>query len=136
MKLTREDIEKGRSLNGGWSQKQLELLGVGWPLPKGWARSLVGMEVDEKAYLQFVNLKDQHLREKTLSRLADRMLKNPKAVPHAKSHSRQLSKSEAQQVKDRARMLVSKFTDPTTKAGQHTTTCNAVSCTYPKCQCT
>lgn len=38
-------------------------------------------------------------------------------------------------IKERARMLVSTFTDPKTKTGQHTTSCNAVSCTYPACRC-
>jgi len=134
MKLTREDIEKGRSLNGGWSQRQLELLGVKWPLPKGWARSLVGMEVSEDAYRRFIAMKDQHLREKTLSRLADRMLKKQPTVSSSLA-ARQLSQSEVILVAERARMLISTFTDPKTKTGQHTTACNAVSCTYPACQC-
>lgn len=136
MKLSREDIEKGRSINGGWSQRQLELLGVKWPLPKGWARSLVGTEVDERQYANFLALKDQHLREKTLSRLADRMLKNPKAATHPQSQSRQLTKAETEQVKNRARMLVATFTNPRTKTGEHTTTCTATTCSHPLCNCT
>jgi hypothetical protein len=41
MKLTKEQIEAGRSPRGGWTKAQLAEWGVPWPPPKGWRRALV-----------------------------------------------------------------------------------------------
>lgn len=40
MKLTREEIEAGRSPKGGWTRAQLAAWGVPWPPPKGWRKRL------------------------------------------------------------------------------------------------
>jgi hypothetical protein len=34
--VTREFIDSGRSIAGGWTREQLAVLGVSWPPPKGW----------------------------------------------------------------------------------------------------
>lgn len=41
MNLTSKDIEKAKTLNGGWTRKQLAVWGVKWPPPKGWKESLL-----------------------------------------------------------------------------------------------
>lgn len=43
-KITRADLEKIRTSKGGFKRKDLEKLGVPWPLPKGWLKKLVGNE--------------------------------------------------------------------------------------------
>ena len=61
MIITNELIVKGKSSNGGWSSKQLKLLGVAWPPQTGWLKKLIGKKVDEKIMLKFIRLKDHHL---------------------------------------------------------------------------
>jgi len=41
MRLTADQIEKGRSPAGGWTRKQLAAWGVPWPPPKGWRNKLM-----------------------------------------------------------------------------------------------
>lgn len=103
--------------------QQTILLGVRWPLEEGWKKRAVGSEVSDDAYARFLALKDKHLTSTALSNAATKMLqkKSLKVDPG---------------IKGRARILVSNFTDPRTKSGSHTTTCTAVSCTHPNCQCT
>ena len=57
------------------------------------------------------------------------------SVRHMAKQKKPAPKKVDPRIKERARMLVSTFTDPKTKTGQHTTSCNAVSCTYPACRC-
>lgn len=40
--VTHELLEAGKSPNGGWPKKQLALLGVPWPLKRGWKRRVIG----------------------------------------------------------------------------------------------
>ena len=64
--LTAALIEKGKSARGAWSKKQLDLLGVPWPLKKGWKRRLIGKSVSETDLDEFLNLKNAHLKKKPL----------------------------------------------------------------------
>lgn len=61
LKLTHELIEAGATkLKGkpcGWSRKQLAILGVPWPLVKGWKSKLVGVEIPEAWYEEFLSLR-------------------------------------------------------------------------------
>lgn len=41
MKLTEEQIEAGKSLNGGFTRRQLAEWGVPWPPPAGWKQRLL-----------------------------------------------------------------------------------------------
>jgi hypothetical protein len=34
------EVERARTPNGGWTQKQLALWGVPWPPPHGWKKDL------------------------------------------------------------------------------------------------
>lgn len=57
MKLTEQRIDAGRSERGGWSRKQLALLGVDWPPKTGWKQRVIGDEISEDKYRQFLRLK-------------------------------------------------------------------------------
>ncbi len=63
--VTRELLESGKSKNGGWSRRQLEIVGVMWPLKKGWRRQLhkKARLITESELAEFVSLKDKHLEE-------------------------------------------------------------------------
>ena len=60
--LTREILELGKSSQGGWSRKQLELLGVAWPAPRGWQRKVIGRRFKRSIVVKFLALQDEHLR--------------------------------------------------------------------------
>lgn len=61
LRLTHAIIEEGKSKNGGWSEKQLMLIGVSWPPIKGWKSRSVGREVASRKIIEFLALKDAHL---------------------------------------------------------------------------
>lgn len=42
--VTRDELEKARTANGGYSRRQLEEWGVPWPPPKGWKQVLLTPE--------------------------------------------------------------------------------------------
>lgn len=65
MKLTKEIIFKGRSQNGGWSRNQVRLLGLDWPLEKGWIDRLVGTELAQEKVDEFLGIRDAHVKNKT-----------------------------------------------------------------------
>lgn len=120
MRLKAEDIEAGRSSNGGWSRAQVELLGVSWPLVSGWKKALIGKEVPDSAYQRFVAFKDKHLQVVAESKDAEAEQKMPK-----------MSKAEMRVLNDRAKALVSTFAFGVGPSF----TCKAESCAYPKCLC-
>jgi hypothetical protein len=62
MIMTDKLLLDGMSSNGGWSDKQITLLGV-WKT-KGWRSRLLGSEVSEDRYQKFLNLKSEHLKNK------------------------------------------------------------------------
>lgn len=69
VRLTREIIQRGKSLRGGWSNKQFRLLGVNNPknAPKGWKKHLENLCDKGEVWLpvldvlHFLQLKDAHL---------------------------------------------------------------------------
>lgn len=65
MIVTKEFLAAGSSENGGFSRKQLELLGVEWPLRQGWKDLLIGKEVSDENAQAFASLAGRHLEEKT-----------------------------------------------------------------------
>jgi hypothetical protein len=58
--LTDEILKQGLSKNGGYSRKQLDLLGIEG-FPKGWKQSLLGQTFSVELIEQFIALKNQHL---------------------------------------------------------------------------
>lgn len=53
MVLTRRYITSHRTLKGGFTKAQAEVLGIKWPLKKGWIGSLVGINIPESKAEQF-----------------------------------------------------------------------------------
>lgn len=62
--LTKELIERGKSSNGGWNKRQLAIFGLSYPLDRGWINRLVGREVTDKRYADFLHYKDTHIKRK------------------------------------------------------------------------
>lgn len=58
--ITNEIIEKGKSTNGGWNKKQLEIIGV-TSMKKGWKKRLIGKYISQERVAEFLKLKDSHL---------------------------------------------------------------------------
>jgi hypothetical protein len=67
VEFTNELLEKGKSRNGGWSRKQLKLIGIKYPLKKGWKRKVIGKLFDASTIEQFLALKDFHLLKKEIA---------------------------------------------------------------------
>lgn len=63
MKITREFIEKGKSANNGWNNRQWAALGV-TVFKRGWAKALIGKDITEEMAKQFIELKDEHFKKK------------------------------------------------------------------------
>lgn len=61
MLITSELLKAGVSIKGGLSKLQAELLGLPWPLPKGWKRTIIGEEISEENASEFIRLTDVHL---------------------------------------------------------------------------
>ena len=52
MILSREDIEKGLGLKAS----QAKVLGLRYPVKKGWKNKIVGTEISEKLYARYIEL--------------------------------------------------------------------------------
>jgi len=59
--LTDDMIDAGMSDNGGLNYKQLRLLGVKLPLKAGWKSRLIGKEIEDEVYRDFIALRNSHL---------------------------------------------------------------------------
>jgi hypothetical protein len=53
MEITNEWLEQWKTPGGGYTRKQLELLGVSWPPAKGWKKSVVGAELADETAKSF-----------------------------------------------------------------------------------
>lgn len=56
VEVTPDLIAAGASVANGYTRRQVELLGLGWPPPRGWKRSIVGTSVSREAATEFVRL--------------------------------------------------------------------------------
>lgn len=61
MKISDHLIKSGQSAKGGWTRKQLQLLGVEWPPKQGWRRRVIGREIDKSAAEEFLALVGKQL---------------------------------------------------------------------------
>lgn len=57
MKITISLIEAGKSLRGGWTREQVELLGESWPMKPGWQRGAVGRTINPEDAERFLDLR-------------------------------------------------------------------------------
>lgn len=55
--VTKEMIEAGKSLRGGWSKAQLAMLGVPWPPSSGWKSVVVGRHIKQSELERFLSLR-------------------------------------------------------------------------------
>lgn len=70
IQLTNEILQQARSRNGGWSAKQVALLGQQFgQLERGWQMTLIGRYFPETTIEQFIALKDAHLKHKKARRI-------------------------------------------------------------------
>lgn len=53
MKITMTWIQNNKTKNGGWTKIQLSAIGVSWPPPNGWIRTVIGKTIDEEAQAAF-----------------------------------------------------------------------------------
>lgn len=51
---------------GGWCAKQLAVLGVEWPPPRGWKSDLIGNQIPQGIYEKFLRLRRIDRQEKAL----------------------------------------------------------------------
>ena len=75
MVVTEKIILQGKSFNGGWSAKQIELLGD-VPFVSGWKKRVIGKDLPEQTIKQFLDLKDKHLQPYDAKRVDEEMMKN------------------------------------------------------------
>ncbi len=64
MILTETILKLGRSYRGGWTREQMRLIGLEWPLVRGWKPEVIGQEFPDDNLIQFVYLKNRHLLKK------------------------------------------------------------------------
>ena len=57
MKITLSLIEAGKSLRGGWTREQVELLGESWPLKPNWQAKAVGRTIKPDDAERFLDLR-------------------------------------------------------------------------------
>lgn len=55
--ITAELLEAGASERGGWNRRQMDALGIKWPLVNGWKSRAIGTIVDRSAAARFLSLK-------------------------------------------------------------------------------
>ena len=77
--LTQEMIRRGMSVNGGWNNKQTEILGE--KQTNGWLKRLVGKVVTQEQFDVFVSLKDSHLKPYTIQKKICKEVKGLDFVP-------------------------------------------------------
>ncbi len=54
MKVTRQLLMQHRTPKGAWTKAQLLALGLSWPPRHGWMEEVVGKELTERQYNQFI----------------------------------------------------------------------------------
>ena len=55
--VTNEMIEAGKSGMGGWNRRQVEAIGMKWPLTQGWKFRIIGTTVERSKVAAFLSLK-------------------------------------------------------------------------------
>lgn len=58
--LTKELIKNGASLKGGYTKAQLNILGIDWPPPNGWLKSLIGKSISDADYNKYIHFKKHY----------------------------------------------------------------------------
>lgn len=53
MRITKSFINLNRTKNGGWTKRQLEIIGIPWLPQKGWIQKAIQNSIDEKQKKEF-----------------------------------------------------------------------------------
>ncbi len=61
--VTESWLMQHRTAKGGWTRKQLALVGVPWPLPKHWKKNLVGRVVEKALAVGFETIAEESRKE-------------------------------------------------------------------------
>jgi hypothetical protein len=72
--ITNSFLEQGRGK--GWSREQLQMIGVEWPLVKGWKQQIIGTEISEETASLFLRLVRKQGKQKRQS-LGSRVEQQP-----------------------------------------------------------
>jgi hypothetical protein len=51
--VTKEWLHAHKTLRGGWTEKQLAVIGVNWPPPKDWQWWVAGMTISDERRAEF-----------------------------------------------------------------------------------
>lgn len=57
--ITPELLAKAKTDAGGYTKAQLAILGIDWPPVKGWARAVIGRELDAEQAARFVEAREK-----------------------------------------------------------------------------
>ena len=72
MQITRDWIDKNKTVTGGWNKEQLRILNIGWPPAKKWKRKLIGRHITEEQAQQCVDAGKRPDDQERLQRKLDR----------------------------------------------------------------
>jgi len=56
--ITKEFIDQGKTGVGGWKKEQITILGLEWPLRKGWQYEVIGSIISQEEADRFLSLKE------------------------------------------------------------------------------
>ena len=57
--LAYEYIHQHKTLNGGWTKRQLEAIGLDWPPQNGWIGTVCGKAISDQSAVDFENGKHE-----------------------------------------------------------------------------
>ena len=80
MKITISLIEAGKSLRGGWTREQVELLGESWPLRPNWQANAAGRAIKPADAERFLDLRGTTERKQRRSPVTN-ILPFPRGFP-------------------------------------------------------
>lgn len=105
MILTNEILNKAETRKGGFTKKQLAIIGVSWPPPKGWKKKRLGDHFPEKTLRDFLGVKVLKSKEQILNPMSkpDDWAWKPQNedVPEIKTKKGKLSKNKGKNKKKR-----------------------------------
>lgn len=67
MDVTEKFLSAGASAASGYTRRQIELLGLDWPPPRGWKNTIIGAVISEDAAAKFLRLADAGNRKRKVT---------------------------------------------------------------------
>ena len=81
MKINSTLIEAGKSIRGGWNRKQMDILGVDWPVREGWQRKIIGKEISGDDAERYLSLRGTVKRDSNRRSPVKNVLPFPRGFP-------------------------------------------------------